>query len=254
LLQHDPTVLSLASIKPLVLHCASLSIAGTLSPSQQTVNTIAQWIHRTKTPWLGEHLSFVTAEREIAGPQADPYAPGEPYNIGYTVSPPMNSQSVDHVVAAVEHWRREFGIPLLLENAPVYFSAPGTTMTQVAFVQAICEACPVLLLLDLSHFFITSQTLRMDVKEALLAYPLDRVVELHVSGVEMQEGALWDNHATPAPDIIFELLSLASRGPRVQAVTLEYNWSSRFPPDVLLSELLRTRDAVGAPSSEGAHE
>jgi uncharacterized protein (UPF0276 family) len=246
LLQHNPDVLSLASVKPVVLHCASLSIAGSVPPAPRTVEGIAQWIGRTRTPWLGEHLSFVTADRTAAGEGAEPYAPGEPFNIGYTVSPPMNPASVEQVISAIERWQSRFGVPLLLENAPIYFQSPATTMTQVEFVQAICDRSSVLLLLDLAHLYITAQTFGVDALEVLRTYPLDRVVELHVSGVGVEEGGHWDNHAARAPDVVLELLALASRGARVQAVTLEYNWSSRFPRDVLLDELARARAAVAS--------
>src|SRR6185503_16948571 len=40
----DPSVIEICSIKPIVLHCASLSIAGSVQPSQQVVSEINEWI------------------------------------------------------------------------------------------------------------------------------------------------------------------------------------------------------------------
>jgi uncharacterized protein (UPF0276 family) len=244
LLCHDPGVAQISAAKPIVLHCASLSIAGSVPPAPTTVSAVEEWIRRTGTPWLGEHLSFILADRDAAGEFADEYAPGEPYNIGYTVSPPMNAASVDQIVGTLERLRDRLGVPLLLENPPLYFRAPGTTMTQVEFIREICHRCSVLLLLDLAHFYITSRTLGFDPKAELMSLPLDRVVETHVSGVEQQAGIHWDNHASRAPDIVFEMLELVVAAENVRAVTLEYNWSSRFPRQILLEEVARVRETV----------
>lgn len=244
LLRHDPSVIAVGEHKPIVLHCASLSIAGTVDPDPSTVRDIGAWIDRTRTPWLGEHLSFVTADSQTAGPNSDEYAPGEPFNIGYTVCPSMNERAVERVVRAVERAEQRFPVPMLLENPPVYFKMPGSTFSQVEFVREICASSPARLLLDLAHFYITSQTMGFDPLEALDAYPLERVGEVHISGVETELGAHWDNHAKRAPEIEFEMLELVVDRARVAAITLEYNWSERFPPAVLLEEIARTRDRL----------
>jgi uncharacterized protein (UPF0276 family) len=246
LLRHDSSVSEVRAVKPIVLHCASLSVAGSVPPTEQTIEAVSGWIERTQTEWLGEHLSFITASREAAGPIADEYAPGEPYNIGYTVCPPMNGATVDRVLSSIALAEERFPVPMILENPPVYFPVPGSTMTQVEFVSEICARSPVGLLLDLAHFYITSQTMGFDPCGVLESYPLERVVEVHLSGVETEGGGHWDNHAKRAPDIEFEMLGIALARSDARAVTLEYNWSSRFPASVLLEEIDRTRAAVPA--------
>jgi uncharacterized protein len=245
LLEHDPAVLEVRASKPIVLHCASMSIAGSVPPPAETVSAIRRWIGETGTPWLGEHLSFITADRRIAGPGADEYAPGEPFNIGYTVHPPMNDEAVETVLEAVERCRQSFDVPLLLENPPFYFPVPGSDMEQIEFVGRIAGRAPDLgLLLDLTHFLITSRNVGFDPVETICRYPLERVIEVHVSGVDEQEGIHWDNHATRAPDVVFEMLAKVLPRAPVRAITLEYNWSSRFPVETLLEEIARTRDVI----------
>lgn len=246
LLRYDSTVLDVCAAKPLVLHCSSLSIAGSILPSQQTIQAVQQLVARTGTPWLGEHLSFIVAEREAAGEFADEHYPGEPYNIGYTVSPPMNESSMQLVLRSIDYYQQHFSTPLLLENAPIYFMAPGSTMTQIDFIRQLCERAPVQLLLDLAHFYITSQTLGFDPYTAIQSFPLERVVEIHISGVDVEQGMHWDNHADRAPDVLFELLALVLARADVRAITLEYNWSARFPLTVLLEEIKRTREVAAA--------
>jgi uncharacterized protein len=244
LLRHDSTAIEVSCSKPVVLHCASMSMAGSVPPSEATVAQIQEWIGRTGTPWLGEHLSFITADRSEAGNGADEYAPGEPYNIGYTVSPPMNDETVDRVLGAIGFCDRRFAIPLILENPPLYFVTPGSTMTQTEFIVEICARSRVGLLLDLAHFYISSQTMRFDPLAEIDSLPLERVVEAHISGVDIQGGAHWDNHAGRAPEIELELLRRLLERSQVQGVTLEYNWSSQFPMTVLLEEIGRVRTVI----------
>jgi uncharacterized protein len=251
LLRHDPSVREVCASKPVVLHCSSLSIAGSVLPSEQTISGVQHWIASTQTPWLGEHLSFIVAEREEAGEFAEEHYPGEPYNIGYTVSPPMNESSMQLVLRSIEHYQKHFDVPLLLENAPIYFVSPGSTMTQLEFIRELCGKAPVHSLLDLAHFYITSQTLGFDPCAEILSFPLDRVVEVHISGVDVDNGMHWDNHADRAPDIIFELLSIVLSRAHVKAITLEYNWSARFPITVLLDEIQRARSTIAA--AQGVH-
>ena len=244
LLRHDATAVEVMRAKPVVLHCASLSLAGTVPADAGTVREIREWADRTRTPWLGEHLSFITAEREPGWGSADAYAPGEPWNIGYTVSPALNQENVDRVVGSLERAQAEFEIPLLVENPPVYFRMPGSTMSQVDFIAEVCARSGVQLLLDLAHFYITARTAGFDPFTELLRLPLERVVEVHVSGVTTEQDTFWDNHSGRAPQEELDLLAVVLARTRVDAVTLEYNWSSRLPEQVLLQEIGRVRDVL----------
>jgi uncharacterized protein (UPF0276 family) len=244
LLQHSPSVVDISRLKPIILHCASLSVAGSVDPPEGTMTAIGEWIHRTNTPWLGEHLSFITAEKETAGPFADEYAPNEPYNLGYTVSPPFNEATMQFVLRSIERATRRFDVPILLENSPIYFPIPASTMTQIEFISELCRRANVGLLLDLAHFYISSQTMKFDSMSEVQSLPLDRVVEIHISGVDVEAGGHWDNHARRAPEIEFDLLSAVLPLAPVKAITLEYNWSGRFPLAVLLEELARTRAVI----------
>lgn len=241
LLHHNPNAIALPFFKPLVLHCASLSIAGTVPPNKAMVESIQQWVQRTRSPWLGEHLAFVTARQEADGPGEEGLPP---LDVGYAVNGPTNAESLNQVLASVHACERWLGVPLLLENPPVYFTPPGSTMTQVEFIQELCARSSTGLLLDLCHLYISSQALGFDARQALLQLPMERVVEVHVSGASCHDGVFWDDHTTRAPDEVFELLALVLERSSVRAVTLEYNWSVRFPLSVLLDEAARVHELL----------
>jgi uncharacterized protein (UPF0276 family) len=242
--QNDSAAAILDS-KPIILHCASLSMAGSLPPAWEITKSVQHWIHETKTPWLGEHLAYITAARPTVG--QDNLEPlSSLYDTGYSVGPPMNTETLEYVLHSVQRCEDSFGVPILLENSPVYFTPPGSTMTQVEFVNEICACSSARLLLDLAHFYITSRVLKFNPLREVLRFPLERVDEIHISGVDFQDESHWDDHTRPAPDVVFDLLATVLAHCRPRAVTLEYNWSVRFPEDLLLGEIARARQVLAA--------
>lgn len=246
LLRHDPSVLAISRQLPVILHCASLSIAGTKACDEKTIRQIESFARQTRTPWIGEHLAFISASASEAGPRPEEYAPGEPYNIGYTVSPVMNERSIARIAATLVSYARRFSVPLLIENSPLYFEAPGSTMTQSAFITSICDQTNVGLLLDLAHFVITARRTGVDPFVELERLPLDRVIEVHISGIDDENDGGWDDHAKPAPAIVYRLLDRVLERAAPRGITLEYNWSSRFPASVLSEDLHRVREQCEA--------
>jgi uncharacterized protein (UPF0276 family) len=136
---------------------------------------------------------------------------------------------------------------MLLENGPIYFNMPGSVMSQVEFLCCLCDRLDTGgLLLDLSHLAITCSNLGLDPMSTLNALPLERVVEVHLSGAREDQGIVWDDHASAAPDVLFELLTRLLAVGRPRAVTLEYNWDANFPQARLEKDLERVRGVVEA--------
>lgn len=230
-LRTDPEARRMLDQIPTVMHCASLSMAGVVPAPEATVAEVRGWCARMDTPWIGEHLAFVTAP----GPDA------EPLYVGYTVAPPLDAETLARVAAAVARCQGQLGVPLLLENPPQYFVTPGSTMDQPEFLRALCRASDVGLLLDLSHFLITARNAGVDPFRTLEELPLERVHEVHMSGVRAEAGIAWDDHGVVAPPEAFELLARALSRAAPAAITLEYNWPAAFPEDVVVAEVARVR-------------
>lgn len=236
-LRHTPSLAALQNNLPLVLHCASLSVAGFVPPSETTVAAIANEAERMGTPWIGEHLAFVSAD--ALAEDGDSLAP--PVALTYTVCPQLSAETAQRVIDNLAMLRPRFTVPLILENSPQYFVIPGSTMSMVDFICRIASESDIGLLLDLSHFLITSLNTGVDPIREIDRLPLERVVEIHVSGLNRQSGVVWDDHATPAPEIVFELLERVLKRARPSALTLEYNWSATFPRAILSAHIDRAR-------------
>lgn len=175
-------------------------------------------------------LNHECATKHIAG-----------YSFG-TYLPPLYTQSSARVVAANasfvqgvldRHGRLANGESplLLLEMPPLTYFVAGT-LSIPTFFRLVTEGTSCGLVLDIGHLWTVYRysgmwktlSLRRFVQEFLDAFPLERVVEIHVAGLAVHEsnripsatsGAetapdrvpLWtDAHAAPIPPVLFEML------------------------------------------------
>ena len=239
-IRHTPEVAGLQAELPLILHCASLSVAGFVAPQDALVESVAREAERLGTPWVGEHLAFLSAD------PLDGSSGGEPTQLTYTICPQLSEEVLDRVVRNFEALAPRLPAPLILENSPQYLSLPGSTMTMIDFIGALVDACPVDLLLDLSHYAITAHNMGFDASARFDDLPLERVVEVHLSGHSVQSGVMWDDHAMAAPEASFDLLERLLRRARPGAVTFEYNWGDGFPADQIEAHVARARTLIEA--------
>lgn len=236
-LRHTPQLLTIAEVVPLIIHCASLSMAGFVAPDEATFRAVDASVAATVSPWVGEHLAFVAAE---------PPEPGmSPTHLTYTVMPPLNDEVLSRVATNLARCAERFSVPTLLENPPEYFVPPGSTMDQPEFLSALVVATGVGLILDLSHLAITAHNSGADLTEMFDRLPLEHVVEVHMSGHSPQGGVMWDDHAVAAPASAFALLERLLDRVRPLALTFEYNWDA-FPDAFLHEHLSRARAILAA--------
>jgi uncharacterized protein (UPF0276 family) len=112
-LRHTPHLGIIQQQLPVVLHCASLSVAGFIPPSQATIDALADQVTRTRTPWIGEHLAFVSAD----GISEEADRDLAPTNLTYTLCPQLSDETVERVVENIASIKATFSAPLILENS-----------------------------------------------------------------------------------------------------------------------------------------
>jgi hypothetical protein len=241
-LRHDPGTVDALGDVPVVLHCASMSVAGFVDSDDATLADIRSWADRVGTPWIGEHLAFVLAddpEALVAGTE------GEPTRLTYTMAPQLSERVLRRVGENLDRLRERFDHELIVENNPQYLDVPGSEMSQVEFVAEVAARFDVGLLLDLTHLAVSAHNLGFDPAVALAALPLDRVVEVHLSGMSVQGGVAWDDHASLAPPAVLDLFATVAEEAAPRAVTLEYNWAPDHRLDAVVDQILAVRAAVG---------
>lgn len=235
LLRHDPSALKTKNTAPIILHCASMSIAGFVPPADATLDAIAAKVDLTGTPWIGEHLAFISAD-PLPGS-----ALHDPTTLTYTVCPQLSEEVLENACANVARLQDRFSVPLIVENSPQYFAIPGSTMSIVDFVAEFHRRTDVGMLLDLAHFRISAMNMNFEPAREILRLPLEKVVEIHISGFDIQAETAWDDHAGLADEETFDLLAVVLSRARPRAITFEYNWSPELDDDVIVQQVDRAR-------------
>ena len=249
-LRHTPDVATLQEQIPLVLHCASMSVAGDAPPTRKTLDLIRHWVEKTRTPWIGEHLAYMSARAiETVAEHSDFLAgkirnEAEPVSLHYTVCPQLTEETLEQTMANVRQLQAEFSVPIIFENSPQYFSIPRSTMSLIDFISRFYSTMKCGILLDLTHFVVSSRNMDYDPLKEIHKLPLDQIVEMHISGYSDQSGVAWDDHAKPASEDVFRLLEEVLPHCKPRAITFEYNWDANFPHQIITSQIERVRDLI----------
>lgn len=136
----------------------------------------------------------------------------------------------------VRRLQRALPVPVTLENIEFVPSHRLMDHIQPALIRRVLEDTGCRLLLDLGHARVAAAELGMGEREYLLALPLERTVQIHVSGPRMKNGRLFDAHDSLQEED-YALLEFALQHTRPRTLTLEY---IREKP-ALRGQLLRLR-------------
>lgn len=217
---------------PVVVHSIGLSIGSVEPPDLADLEPIARVVGETRAAWLGDHISYTRAGG---------------VDVGHLAPLPRTEEAVDAIARNAAIVQERVGVPLLLENV-AYVVDPGGDVDEAAFVARVLERTDCGLLLDLTNLHANAVNHEYDPFDWLARVPLDRVVQIHVTGGHWSRGILVDSHSSATPDDVWSLLEwVAARAP-VRAVLLERD--ERIPPiGELLDELDRAREILGAGAS-----
>ena len=204
----------------------------------QEIQEVARHLLTLESAWLNHEC----ATKYIAG-----------YSYG-TYLPPLYTESSAVVVAENTIMMQELldghcrlasgGTPLvLLEMPPLTYFVAGT-LTIPAFFHRVTQMAACGLVLDIGHLWTVFRysgawktvSLSQFVDDFLDAFPMDRVVEIHVAGLAIHESSLvdpsripkakaerqppaWtDAHAAPIPPVLFEILDVVLHHPGLTAL------------------------------------
>lgn len=106
-------------------------------------------------------------------------------------------------------WRQEIGLlvdffgaeAVALEHYPYTPNFPNLrTAVDDTLFSGVIQDTNCMLLLDLAHARITASSLGKDVRDYIQALPLDRLVELHITGIQSFGGILTDHFGLTSED------------------------------------------------------
>ena len=247
-------IAELAPAYPLMLHLDD-TLSGHALPSAEMVCRLEGWIELTGTPWTSEHIGFSVADVNL-----------DSTLITQPASALLSRQkALDNITRNARALAERLKVPLILENVPFFPNLAHMFITEPDFVAEVVGRAGCDLLLDLAHARVSANVLGYSVEDYLARMPLERTVELHLSGprplkeldpkrqalvrenaqsaahlISFGEENLVDAHA-PMQEEDYALLEWVLRRAEPKAISLEYFRQ----PEALREQLLRLNRVLG---------
>lgn len=244
----------LAQGYPLMLHLDDTLSRHTAFPAE-TMARLHDLVLLTGTPWTSEHIGFSVADTDLDGALiTQPSSALLPREVAQ-----------GNIVRNACSLAEEMPVPLLLENIPLFPNLAHMFICEPDFVATVLHETGRDLLLDLAHARVSADVLGLDVHDYLARLPLERTVELHVSGprplreLEPERQAVVCNNAAsvthmvafspdnlvdahePMQEADYALLEWTLQRTQPKAISLEYY---RLPEE-LCTQLERLGAIVG---------
>ncbi len=191
-------------------------------------------------PWVAEHFQCLHTEDGSR-------------SLEYVFPPLYTEEFLRRFVSNARVLQKAVGAELVMENIPGFFSIEHAQMTEGEFLRRFFDETGCGFLVDVPHIWLAAHYQGRDAREYMSEFPLDRVIEIHVAGVEQDrdlEGP-WIAPTPPTPEILDLALYVAERAPRLRAVTVDA-FSPQLTAEMLLDSVDLTRRAFGVSGGAAA--
>lgn len=224
----DPAFSSIRERFPLLLHDYLGQLSDPLSHHALARARHLQDIYCG--PWVAEHFQCLHTQDGTR-------------TLDYVFPPLYTEEFLSRFVANACVLRDAVNAPLVMENIPGFFALDYAQMREAEFLCRFLDQTGCGLLLDLPHIWLAAHYSARTAREYLADFPLHKVVELHVAGVEEDrdlEGP-WIAPTPPSKEILDLARWVADRAPGLRAVTFD-----AFAPSLSAEVLLRAVEATRA--------
>ncbi|WP_018263668.1 DUF692 domain-containing protein [Methylobacterium sp. WSM2598] len=191
---------------PIVLHGLDLSVGSAERPNPDYLGEVRRLCRLTAAPYYSDHLA-VTRVRGVSLGHLTPVWYGRS-NL---------SAAIDNVNAVQDC----LGIPLVLENITADLTIPGAEMTEGEFFRELVRATGCGMLLDVTNIEVNSLNRGLDPADILRSFPLESVVQVHLSGGVEAGGRMIDSHSAPISERSWSLYADLLRRAAARVVIVE---------------------------------
>jgi uncharacterized protein (UPF0276 family) len=184
-------------------------------------------------PWVAEHLQRVHTTAGHAF-------------VDYVFPPVYTEDLLADYARNARALQAALGRPLILEPIPTYLRLDVPQLDEAAFVERFLAESGCGLLLDVSHAWLSAHYAGRPARDFVATLPLERVIELHVAGVERDPdlGGPWIGTAVPTRELLDLARFAAERAPGLRAVTFDA-FSSALTAATLRAGVQAIRDHLG---------
>lgn len=223
---------NLARIKaryPIVMHGVSLSIGSVDPLNTEYLTKLKALIDWVAPVWVSDHLCWTGVAH---------------HNTHDLLPLPYTEASLKHIVQRIRQVQDTLGRRIALENPSTYLEFKYSTIPEAEFIAAMAQAADCHLLLDVNNVYVSCYNHRLDAQAYLDALPLDRVIQVHLSGHRHKDTHIIDTHDDHVTDAVWALYQyVVERAGRVPNTMIE--WDDQIPDfPVLAAELDKARQAA----------
>lgn len=213
---------------PISLHGVGLSIGSDGPLDKDHLERLKLLNERYKPGLFSEHLAWSTHE-------------GTYFNDLLPV--PYTEETVQRVASHIRQVQDVLGRQMLLENPSTYVTFEDSTMSEIAFLQAVVDKSGCRLLLDVNNVFVSAVNHGFSPENYIDDFPLDLVGEIHLGGHaededDRGERLLIDAHDREIVDPVWSLYTRVIERSSHRPTLVE--WDNDVPDwDVLFTEAVR---------------
>jgi uncharacterized protein (UPF0276 family) len=221
----DPHFAAVSERFPLLLHDYLGQLADPLSP--HALQRARELQERYRGPWVAEHFQCLRTEDRAR-------------TLDYVFPPLYTEEFLERFCANAAALQAAVAAPLVMENIPGYFAVEHAQMSEAEFLRRFFDQTGCGFLIDVPHLWLAAHYAGRAARDYIAEFPLDRVVEIHVAGIEHDhdlEGP-WIAPTAPTAEILDLAVWIAGRAPKLRAVTVDC-----FSPELTAATLV---DAVRA--------
>ena len=175
---------------PIVMHGVALSI-GTVDPlNSDYLRKLKRLIDEVQPAWVSDHLCWT----------------GVAHKNSHDLLPvPYTEEALKHIVRRIGQVQDFLGRSIALENPSTYLEFKASHIPEAEFIAAMVRESGCQLLLDVNNVYVTCYNHRQDTQAYIDALPLERVVQIHLSGHRHMGTHIIDTHDDHVADAVWAL-------------------------------------------------
>jgi uncharacterized protein (UPF0276 family) len=177
-----------------VQHGVSMYFGSAQAPDREHLRRLKSLVHRTKTPWLSDHLCWGS----IDGTYSHDLLPL-----------PYTWEAVEKTAARIREVQDFVEIPVAVENVSSYAEFVDSEMSEWEFLNEVVERADCGILLDVNNIYVSSVNHDFAPMDYVNAIPAERVAQIHVAGHTRYEKYILDTHDHPVIDPVWQLYARA---------------------------------------------
>lgn len=212
---------------PIVMHGVSLSIGSTDPLNMDYLSKLKTLMTWVKPAWISDHVCFTGVAQK---------------NTHDLLPMPYTQEALSHIVSRIKKVQDILECKIAFENPSTYLEFTSSSMPEAEFIARMVDEADCNLLLDVNNVYVSCYNHHLDTKAYLDALPLDKVIQIHISGHSNHDTHIIDTHDDSVIDDVWTLYRyVIHKAARIPNTMVE--WDANIPKfSVLYAELEKARN------------